>query len=148
MRLVERYGVVSNEVLETERGSAIGVRFVDDTVLRLAQVPGIIGIKEATGNIERAQWLIRDVPQGFAVLSGDDPTAVALMLCGGQGNISVTANLDLTRIRHRNSLSNRMCSLSHDHQAGGGPGGLPSPSRRVAGLVRPSRHASRSWTGP
>ncbi|WP_374670023.1 4-hydroxy-tetrahydrodipicolinate synthase [Ramlibacter sp.] len=64
-----------------------------DTVLRLAEVPGIVGIKEATGNIERAQWLIRDVPQGFAVYSGDDPTAVALMLCGGQGNISVTANV-------------------------------------------------------
>jgi 4-hydroxy-tetrahydrodipicolinate synthase len=64
-----------------------------DTVLRLAQVPGIVGMKEATGNIERAQWLIRDVPKGFAVYSGDDPTAVALMLCGGQGNISVTANV-------------------------------------------------------
>ena len=64
-----------------------------DTVLRLAQVPGIIGIKEATGNIERAQWLIRDLPQNFAIYSGDDPTAVALMLCGGHGNISVTANV-------------------------------------------------------
>ncbi len=64
-----------------------------DTVLRLAAVDGIVGIKEATGNIERAQWLIRDVPEGFAVYSGDDPTAVALMLCGGQGNISVTANV-------------------------------------------------------
>ena len=64
-----------------------------DTVLRLAKVPGIVGIKEATGNIERAQWLIRDVPRGFAVYSGDDPTAVALMLCGGQGNVSVTANI-------------------------------------------------------
>jgi len=64
-----------------------------DTVLRLAQVPGIVGIKEATGNIERAQWLIREVPEGFAVYSGDDPTAVALMLCGGQGNISVSANV-------------------------------------------------------
>ncbi len=64
-----------------------------DTVLRLAQVPGIVGIKEATGNIERAQWLIRDLPAGFAVYSGDDPTAVALMLCGGQGNVSVTANV-------------------------------------------------------
>ena len=63
------------------------------TVLRLAQVPGIVGIKEATGNIERAQWLIKEVPKGFAVYSGDDPTAVALMLCGGQGNISVTANI-------------------------------------------------------
>ena len=64
-----------------------------DTVLRLAQVPGIVGIKEATGNIERAQWLIREVPKPFAVYSGDDPTAVALMLCGGQGNVSVTANI-------------------------------------------------------
>ena len=64
-----------------------------DTVLRLAQVPGVVGIKEATGNIERAQWLLRDVPQGFGVYSGDDPTAVALMLCGGHGNISVTANV-------------------------------------------------------
>lgn len=44
-----------------------------DTVLRLTQVPGIVGIKEATGNIERAQWLIRDVPKGFAIYSGDDP---------------------------------------------------------------------------
>jgi 4-hydroxy-tetrahydrodipicolinate synthase len=64
-----------------------------ETVLRLAQVPGIVGIKEATGNIERAQWLIRDLPPGFAVYSGDDPTAVALMLCGGHGNVSVTANI-------------------------------------------------------
>ncbi len=64
-----------------------------DTVLRLAQVPGIVGIKEATGNIERAQWLIREAPKGFAIYSGDDPTAVALMLCGGHGNVSVTANL-------------------------------------------------------
>jgi len=64
-----------------------------ETVLRLAQVPGIVGIKEATGNIERAQWLIRDLPKEFAVYSGDDPTAVALMLCGGKGNVSVTANV-------------------------------------------------------
>lgn len=64
-----------------------------DTVLRLAQVPGIVGIKEATGNIERAQWLIKEAPAGFAVYSGDDGTAVALMLMGGQGNVSVTANV-------------------------------------------------------
>jgi 4-hydroxy-tetrahydrodipicolinate synthase len=64
-----------------------------DTVLRLAQVPGIVGIKEATGNIERAQWLIKEAPKDFAIYSGDDPTAVALMLCGGHGNISVTANV-------------------------------------------------------
>ena len=65
----------------------------NETVLRLAQIPGIIGIKEATGDIAKAQWLIRDVPEGFAVYSGDDLTAVALMLCGGQGNVSVTANV-------------------------------------------------------
>lgn len=64
-----------------------------DTVLKLAQIPNIVGIKEATGNLERAQWLIRDKPEGFAVYSGDDPTAVALMLLGGQGNVSVTANV-------------------------------------------------------
>jgi 4-hydroxy-tetrahydrodipicolinate synthase len=64
-----------------------------DTVMRLAQVPGIIGIKEATGNIERAQWLIKEAPKGFSIYSGDDPTAVALMLCGGHGNVSVTANV-------------------------------------------------------
>ena len=64
-----------------------------ETVLRLAQVPSIVGIKEATGNIERAQWLIRDLPKEFSVYSGDDPSAVALMLCGGKGNVSVTANV-------------------------------------------------------
>ncbi len=64
-----------------------------ETVMRLARVQGIVGIKEATGNIERAQWLIREAPSGFAVYSGDDGTAVALMLCGGQGNVSVSANL-------------------------------------------------------
>ena len=64
-----------------------------DTVMRLAQVPGIIGIKESTGNIERAQWLIKEAPKGFSIYSGDDPTAVALMLCGGHGNVSVTANV-------------------------------------------------------
>jgi len=64
-----------------------------DTVLRLAQVPGIIGIKEASGNIDRAAWLIKQVPKGFSVFSGDDQTAIALMLLGGHGNVSVTANV-------------------------------------------------------
>jgi 4-hydroxy-tetrahydrodipicolinate synthase len=64
-----------------------------ETVLRLARVPGIVGIKEATGNIDRAAWLIKQAPQGFSIYSGDDPTAVALMLLGGQGNVSVTANV-------------------------------------------------------
>ena len=64
-----------------------------ETVLRLAQVPGVVGIKEATGNIERAAWLIKQAPKGFSIYSGDDGTAVALMLLGGHGNVSVTANV-------------------------------------------------------
>jgi len=64
-----------------------------DTVLRLAQVPGIVGIKEASGNVDRAAWLVKQAPQGFSIYSGDDPTAVALMLLGGHGNVSVTANV-------------------------------------------------------
>lgn len=64
-----------------------------DTALRLAQVPGIIGIKEASGNIDRAAQLIRRAPPSLAIYSGDDPTAVALMLLGGHGNISVSANV-------------------------------------------------------
>ena len=64
-----------------------------ETTLRLAQVPGIVGIKEATGNIERAAQLIKHAPAGFSIYSGDDGTAVALMLLGGHGNVSVTANV-------------------------------------------------------
>jgi 4-hydroxy-tetrahydrodipicolinate synthase len=64
-----------------------------DTVLRLAQVGGIVGIKEATSSIERAAWLIKQAPKSFSVYSGDDGTAVALMLLGGKGNVSVTANV-------------------------------------------------------
>ena len=63
------------------------------TVLRLAQVPGVIGIKEATGDIERAAVLIREAPRGFSIYSGADGTAVALMLLGGHGHVSVTANV-------------------------------------------------------
>jgi 4-hydroxy-tetrahydrodipicolinate synthase len=64
-----------------------------DTAIRLAQVPGIVGIKDATGNIERAAWLVKHAPPGFSIYSGDDGTAVALMLLGGHGNVSVTANV-------------------------------------------------------
>jgi len=64
-----------------------------ETTLRLAQVPGIVGIKEASGDIERACWLIKHAPKGFAIYSGDDSTAIALMLLGGHGNVSVTANV-------------------------------------------------------
>ena len=65
----------------------------NETILRLAQVPGIVGVKDATGNIGRGADLIRLAPASFAVYSGDDPTAMAMMFCGGKGNISVTANV-------------------------------------------------------
>src|SRR5687767_12346847 len=64
-----------------------------DTVLRCAEVPGIIGMKEATANLERNTDLIRRAPRGFAVYSGDDATCLALILMGGHGVISVTANV-------------------------------------------------------
>ena len=65
----------------------------NDTIVRLSSVPGIVGVKDATGNIARGTELLRAVPKSFAVYSGDDATAMALMFCGGKGNISVTANV-------------------------------------------------------
>ena len=65
----------------------------NDTLLRLAQIPNIVGIKDATANLERGTDLVRRAPQGFAIYSGDDGTALALMLVGGHGVISVTANV-------------------------------------------------------
>lgn len=65
----------------------------NDTALRLAQLPNIVGIKDATGQIERGVDLILRAPSNFAVYSGDDASALALMLMGGQGVISVTANV-------------------------------------------------------
>lgn len=65
----------------------------NDTVLRLSQIPNIVGIKDATGNIERGSDLIARVPADFAVYSGDDASAMSLMLMGGKGVISVTANV-------------------------------------------------------
>jgi 4-hydroxy-tetrahydrodipicolinate synthase len=70
-----------------------GADLGNDTALRLAQVPGIIGIKDATGGIERGADLIKRAPKGFSVLSGDDGTGLALTLLGGRGVISVTANV-------------------------------------------------------
>ncbi len=64
-----------------------------DTVVRLADIDNIIGIKEATGDLQRARELIERVGDRMAVYSGDDPTAVELILMGGKGNISVTANV-------------------------------------------------------
>ncbi|MGH8708311.1 MAG: 4-hydroxy-tetrahydrodipicolinate synthase [Burkholderiales bacterium] len=65
----------------------------NDTLLRLAQVPGVIGVKDATANIERGTDLIKRLPRNFAIYSGDDATALALILLGGHGTISVTANV-------------------------------------------------------
>jgi 4-hydroxy-tetrahydrodipicolinate synthase len=64
-----------------------------ETTLRAAQLPGVIGVKEATANLERAAWLIKQAPKGFGIYSGDDATAVNMMLLGGHGNVSVTANV-------------------------------------------------------
>jgi 4-hydroxy-tetrahydrodipicolinate synthase len=65
----------------------------NDTVLRLAEIPNIVGIKDATGNIERGSDLLQRAPESFAVYSGDDASTLALMLLGAQGTISVTANV-------------------------------------------------------
>ena len=65
----------------------------NETIARLAPVDNIVGVKDATGNIGRGIELLRMVDKSFAVYSGDDPTAMALMFCGGAGNISVTANV-------------------------------------------------------
>ncbi|AZG08062.1 4-hydroxy-tetrahydrodipicolinate synthase [Pigmentiphaga sp. H8] len=70
-----------------------GCDMAGETTVRLAQVPGIVGLKDATGDIGRGALLLGQVPDHFAVYSGDDPTAAALMLLGARGNISVTANV-------------------------------------------------------
>ena len=78
--------------------SRTGCDLLPGTVERLASVPGIVGIKEATGDLARAAEIIRRCGPGFAVYSGDDPTAVELMLAGGRGTISVTANVVPARL--------------------------------------------------
>ncbi|KMN83591.1 dihydrodipicolinate synthase [Chromobacterium sp. LK11] len=65
----------------------------NDTALRLASHPNIVGLKDATGDIGRACDLVMRVPEGFILYSGDDATGMAFMLCGGHGVISVTANI-------------------------------------------------------
>lgn len=82
-----------------------GVDMKPETALRLAKVPNIVGIKEATGDLERAKLLIQQAPESFAIISGDDATAVDLILLGGKGDISVTANVVPAAIA-------RMCELA------------------------------------
>lgn len=72
----------------------------NETTLRLAQIPNIVGIKDATGNMDRGSELIARAPQGFAVYSGDDSSACALLLLGAKGNISVVANV-APRLMHQ-----------------------------------------------
>ncbi|WP_308111246.1 4-hydroxy-tetrahydrodipicolinate synthase [Neisseria subflava] len=69
------------------------VSMSNDTILRLAEIPNIVGVKEASGNIGKNIELINSVPEGFAVLSGDDPTGLPFMLCGGHGVVTVAANV-------------------------------------------------------
>ena len=82
-----------------------GVDMKPETALRLAQIPNIVGIKEATGDLDRAKLLIEKAPADFAIISGDDATAVELILLGGKGDISVTANVVPAAIA-------RMCELA------------------------------------
>jgi 4-hydroxy-tetrahydrodipicolinate synthase len=82
-----------------------GVDMLPETVLRLCDQANIIGIKEATGDLARARLLIDKAPADFLIYSGDDETAVELMLAGGKGNISVTANV-------APKLVSQMCELA------------------------------------
>ena len=71
----------------------------NDTALRLAEIPNVVGIKDATGNVDRGCELIARAPKGFSVYGGDDSSACALLLLGAQGNISVVANV-VPRLMH------------------------------------------------
>lgn len=95
--LYEHYAKLANavdipQILYNVPGRT-GCDLSNDTALRLAEIPNIIGIKDATGSIERGTDLILRAPKGFAIYSGDDATGLALMLMGGHGVISVTANI-------------------------------------------------------
>ncbi len=97
----------------------------NETTLRLAQVPGVIGIKDATGNIERGTDMVKRAPEGFAVYSGDDASALALILLGGHGTISVTANV-APRLMHE------MCAAG----LAGNASAAREINRRLLGLHR------------
>ncbi|GAB3093220.1 4-hydroxy-tetrahydrodipicolinate synthase [Aestuariicella hydrocarbonica] len=82
-----------------------GVDMLPETIARLSAIDNIIGVKEATGELDRVSWLLENTPDDFLVVSGDDLTAVELMLLGGKGNISVTANVAPAEIA-------KMCELA------------------------------------
>ncbi|CAH1387135.1 4-hydroxy-tetrahydrodipicolinate synthase [Candidatus Nitrotoga sp. M5] len=83
----------------------------NDTVLRLAQIPNIVGIKDASGNIERGSDLLQRAPKDFAVYSGDDASGLALILLGAHGTISVTANV-APKLMHEMCFAAFNCELA------------------------------------
>jgi 4-hydroxy-tetrahydrodipicolinate synthase len=83
----------------------------NDTTLRLAEVPGIVGLKDATGSMERAADLLRRAPKDFALYSGDDASAMPFMLLGGHGVISVTANV-APKLMHEMCIAAREGNLA------------------------------------
>jgi 4-hydroxy-tetrahydrodipicolinate synthase len=83
----------------------------NDTVLRLAELPGIIGIKDATGSVERITDLVMRAPKDFALYSGDDLTSMCFMLLGGHGVISVSANI-APRLMHELCVAARAGDLA------------------------------------
>jgi 4-hydroxy-tetrahydrodipicolinate synthase len=98
----------------------------NETVLRLAEIPNVAGLKDATGDIGRGVMLMRALPRDFTVYSGDDPTAAALMLLGARGNISVTANV----IPH---IMSRLCAAARS--------GDVASVREISLRIAPLHHA-------
>jgi 4-hydroxy-tetrahydrodipicolinate synthase len=123
----------------------------NDTALRLAEIPNIVGIKDATGNMDRGIELITRAPAGFAVYSGDDASACALMLMGGQGDISVVANV-APRLMHE------MCAAAWPAMRSAGAELQRPPARAcIATVLRgqpdsgqvgvPGTGSDRRWLG-
>jgi len=75
-----------------------GVDLANETVARLSNHPKIVGLKDATGDVSRIAWMRQNVTPDFALLSGDDASAFAYLACGGDGVISVTANVEPQRM--------------------------------------------------
>ena len=82
-----------------------GVDMQNDTTLRLSEIDNIVAIKDATNDLDRGRDLIRRAPQDFLIYSGEDGTACELMIAGGKGTISVTANA-------APNLMHRMCQAA------------------------------------
>lgn len=103
-----------------------GVDMLPETVRQLAEIPNIVGIKEATGDLDRAKELIETCPEGFAIYSGDDFTATEFILMGGKGDISVTANVAPEKMAE-------MCQAALDGDA--------ERARALNAVLEPLHHA-------